>query len=383
VTIMSSPRTNNTLVKVNFSARRKRADATAQTNWSAANTIAKPDWHDSEKLFLQVFNNSHQPMSITTLAEGRYLEVNPTFLSLLGYKREQVIGRTSLALGIWKNRAQRAEMVTTLKNEGRVREFETAIRGANSQTLNWMSSADLIDIEGEPCILVISDDITERRCAEERLKVVSARLIRAQEEERNRIARELHDSLNQKLALLCVDLEEFSQTHQALDVSQELHALCLRLHEASDDVHDLSQQLHPPKLDYLGLLPALRDLCGELSDRRGMRIILATQEQDAAFEPLDKELALCVYRVVQEALSNVIKHSNAAAARVYLSKRKQMLYVLISDAGKGFNVQAARLKGRLGLISMEERLRLANGRLIIRSKPNRGTQIEARIPLSG
>ncbi|HEU4766853.1 MAG TPA: ATP-binding protein, partial [Pyrinomonadaceae bacterium] len=81
------------------------------------------------------------------------------------------------------------------------------------------------------------------------------------------------------------------------------------------------------------------------------------------------------------ALSNVIKHSGALGARVYLGKRKKMLYVLISDAGKGFNAEAAKLKGRLGLISMEERLRLANGQLIIRSRPNRGTQIEARIPL--
>ena len=384
MTIMSSPTPTNSVVKVNFSAMRNRGGAAARTNWSprpATSLDERPDWHDSEKLFLQVFNNSHQPMSITTFAEGRYLEVNPTFLSLLGYTREQVIGRTSLALGIWKNRAQRAEMVRRLKNEGLVRDFETVIRRANNQTVIWMSSADVIDVNGERCILVISDDITERRCAEERLKTVSARLIRAQEEERNRIARELHDSLNQKLALLCVDLEEFSQTHQDLDVSQELHAMCLRLQDASDDVHGLSQQLHPPKLDYLGLLPALRDLCRELSDRRGIRIMLATQEEDCTFDQLDKELALCVYRVAQEALSNVIKHSGALAARVYIGKRKRMLYVLISDAGKGFEVETARLKGRLGLISMEERLRLANGRLIIRSRPHRGTQIEARIPL--
>src|SRR5690349_16956073 len=204
---MSSPVTKKTLVEVNFSPMRKRAGATARAKWSpqpARTTFEKPNWHDSEKLFLQVFNTSHQPMSITTLAEGRYVEANPTFLSLLGYTRKEVVGRTSLGLGIWKNRAQRAELVTRLQNEEPVRDFETAIRGANNQTLIWMSSADLIDVDGVPCILVISDDITKQRRAEERLKNVSARLIRAQEEERNRIARELHDSLNQKLALLCV-----------------------------------------------------------------------------------------------------------------------------------------------------------------------------------
>lgn len=379
---MSSPVTKNTLVEVNFSAMRKRAGARARWTPQPAPTVfEKPSWHDSEKLFLQVFNTSHQPMSITTLAEGRYVEANPTFLSLLGYKREEVVGRTSLGLGIWKNRAQRTEMVTRLKNEEPVRDFETAIRGAKDQTLIWISSADLIDVDGVPCILVISDDITEQRNAEERLKSVSARLIRAQEEERNRIARELHDSLNQKLALLCVDLEEFGKTHQDLDVSQELHALCLRLQDASDDVHGLSQQLHPPKLDYLGLVPALRDLCRELSERRQLRIALVADEDTCSLIRLDKELELCIYRVVQEALSNVIKHSRALVARVYVRRRKNILYVLVSDAGKGFNVEVAKLKGRMGLISMEERLRLANGRLVIRSRPHRGTQIEARIPL--
>lgn len=379
---MSSPSTNNTLVKVNFPAIRKRAAVASRGGWAAQRAILEtPDWHESEKLFLQLFNHSHQPISITTLAAGRYLEVNPTFLALLGFTREQVIGRTSLELGIWKNRAQRAELVKRLKSDGRVDNFETTLRGAKSQTFIWVSSANLIDIEGESCMLIISDDITERRRAEEQLKNVSAKLIQAQEEERNRIARELHDSLNQKLALLCVDLEEFSKTHKALDVSEELHALCLRLQDASDDVHGLSQQLHPPKLDYLGLLPALRDLCRELSERRGLRLKLVTSEEDLSLDKLDKELALCVYRVVQEALSNVIKHSSAISARVCLRRHKNLLYLLVSDAGKGFDVEAARLKGRLGLISMEERLRLANGKLIIRSRPHRGTQIEARIPL--
>jgi signal transduction histidine kinase len=99
------------------------------------------------------------------------------------------------------------------------------------------------------------------------------------------------------------------------------------------------------------------------------------------FAHLDKELALCAYRVVQEALSNVLKHSGAVIARVQLRCRKHVLYLLITDSGKGFSVEVAKHKGRLGLISMEERLRLANGKLIIRSRPNRGTQIEARIPL--
>jgi len=154
-----------------------------------------------------------------------------------------------------------------------------------------------------------------------------------------------------------------------------------QLQDVSADVHGLSARLHPSKLDYLGLLPAVKSLCHDFSGRRGLQIEFIACDDTLEFEHLDKELALCAYRVVQEALSNVIKHSNAVTARVQVRCRKHMLYLLVTDSGKGFKLDVARHKGRLGLISMEERLRLANGKLIIRSRPNRGTQIEARIPL--
>lgn len=375
----AKPLTSNTVVEVNFS-RTAKGIAAATSTWRSS-LEAHSSKHYTEKLFSHLFDNSSQPMSITTFADGRYIEVNSTFLSLLGYTREQVIGRTSLELGVWKNSAQRAELVRMLKRDGSVRGFETALRGAEGQTLVWLSGADRIEIDGERCILVISNDITERRHSEETLRNVSARLIRAQEEERNRIARELHDGLNQKLAMLCVDLDELRQNQLDVTICQELNALSLRLQEASADVHGLSHRLHPSKLDHLGLLPAVKSLCRELSGRRGLNIEFASNHARGHFDELDKELALCAYRIVQEALSNIIKHSGASSARVQLKWQKQVLHLLVTDSGKGFNVEDAKLKGRLGLISMEERLRLANGKLFIRSRPNRGTQIEARIPL--
>ena len=320
-------------------------------------------------------------MSIVTLAEGRYFEVNPTFLSRLGYTRDQVIGQRALELGIWKNVAQREELVKKLKSGRQVGGFETNLRGANDRVLLWVSSAESIDIGGKSCILIVSDDITEQKRSEERLKNISARLIRAQEEERNRIARELHDSLNQKLALLCVDIEQFSQTHRDRELAEWLTSWSLKIQDASADLDDLSHQLHPAKLDHLGFVTALESLCRELSGRRGLQIEFVPQGERSDFDQLDKEIALCVYRVVQEALGNVIKHSGAALARVKIRQRDHVLFLSITDSGKGFSVETARLKGRLGLTSMEERLRLANGELIIRSTPNRGTQVEARIPI--
>lgn len=380
--LSAKPPAQNNLVQVDFSKTSKGATATAAWGSEAeANQKGQPDWRQAERLFSQVFSNSAQPMSITTLSDGRYLDVNSTFLSLLGYKRPQVIGRTSLELGLWQNSAQGTELARMLQSHGRVRGFESALRGAQGQILVWLFAADLIDLNGERCSLVISNDITERKRSEETLRSVSARLIRAQEEERNRIARELHDGLNQKLAMLCVDLDEFSQSYRSLGICEELSALSLRLQEASADVHGLSHRLHPSKLDHLGLLPALKSLCRDLSGRRGLNIEFVSHSDRSQFDELDKEVALCAYRVAQEALSNVIKHSGASTARVQLKCQKRIVHLLITDSGKGFNIADAKLKGRLGLISMEERLRLANGKLIIRARPDRGTQIEARIPL--
>jgi len=227
----------------------------------------------------------------------------------------------------------------------------------------------------------MSNDITERKRAEGELREVSARLLQAQEEERNRLARELHDGLNQKLALLCFDLQRFTQSRREASVRRELNEIWRRLQEASSDVHGLSRQLHPSNLDYLGLVPAVKSLCRELSQRRTLAIEFVAEEKITQLS-IDKDLALCVYRVIQEALTNIIKHAEATCARVDLTLQEQSLLFTVTDSGKGFDVVKARSKCRLGLISMEERLRLANGELQITSAKARGTQISGRVPLA-
>jgi len=364
------------LVEIDFTRKIK----TTKRSWPG---VLKPDlslWRTYEPLFSQVFSNSSQPMSITTLSNGRYLDVNPSFLSLLGYTRKEVVGQTSLKLGIWKKVRQRVELVRKLKKDGRIEDFETTLVGKQGQIVIWLSSAELIELHGERCILIMSNDITERKRAEGALREVSARLLQAQEEERNRLARELHDGLNQKLALLCFDLQRFTQSRPEISVRSELNAIWKRLQEASSDVHGLSRQLHPSNLDYLGLVPAVKSLCRELAHRRTLSIEFSAEEEVTQLS-IDKDIALCVYRVIQEALTNVVKHAGATCARVELTLQAQSLRFRVTDSGKGFDVVKARSKCRLGLISMEERLRLANGELRIISAKTRGTQIEGWVPL--
>ena len=222
-------------------------------------------------------------------------------------------------------------------------------------------------------------DITENKLAEETLSSLSRRLIKAQEQERSRIARELHDDLGQRMALLQIGLEQFEQDTAELSppARRHLHDVTEAASELSSNLHNLSHQLHPVKLDLLGLVAAMSSLCRELSKQHGVKINFV--HHDVPGE-IGEDVALCVFRIVQEALRNVVKHSGALDAAVELSGKGDGIDVSISDWGTGFNPDSVRGKGGLGLISMAERLRLVGGHFSIESEPSQGARIRARIP---
>ena len=212
------------------------------------------------------------------------------------------------------------------------------------------------------------------------LRRLTGRLLLAQETERRRIALELHDDLNQSLALLAVDLDLLGQNPPVSGalLGERMHELSGRVKQLSSEVHELSHQLHPTKLEQLGLVVAVRGLCGELSHAHGVGIDF-TAEQVAS--TISADTALCLYRITQEALRNVIKHSGARHARVELRGRPDAISLRISDDGCGFDTGSADGKGGLGLVSMRERLRLVGGDIAILSRPPGGVQIDVRIPM--
>jgi signal transduction histidine kinase len=229
-------------------------------------------------------------------------------------------------------------------------------------------------------ILVTHEDITERKRAEELLHDLGGRLIGAQEEERRRVALELHDNLNQKLALLSIELEQCAHKIPGWrgDLLARVRSLWAKTQEISLEIHRLSHQLHPSKLDYLGLAAAVQSLCDELAEHHEVTI----QFHHLGFPAvLPQEVTLCLFRIVQESLSNVIKHSGSQEARVVLERTGQLVRLSVSDTGYGFDTESARMKNGLGLISMRERLRLVGGDISIRSQLSRGTQIDVWVPL--
>jgi len=208
--------------------------------------------------------------------------------------------------------------------------------------------------------------------------ILADRLIAAQESERRRIARELHDNVGQKLAMLCMEIERLGAPTGVAPaaLAEAMAGLSERARDIISDVHCLSHDLHPPKLELLGLPQAIASLCHDVSSRSSVRIEFRQGVGSLSVSP---DAALCLFRVAQEALQNVVKHSGASAATVHLTQARRNIRLHVADDGKGFAGSANNGMG-LGLLSMRERVHMAGGRFVIRSVPDRGTRVGVRLP---
>jgi len=216
-----------------------------------------------------------------------------------------------------------------------------------------------------------------RQRAQRQLRALSARLLTAQEGERSRIARELHDDVSQRLALLAIELDQLCAKRQLEPVQREAAAgLSGQVRALSSDVHRIAYELHPAILDQLGLLPALRRFAEEISHRYPLEVDVAVEDWP---ENVPRDVALAFYRVAQEALQNAARHSGAPVARVLLRGGPRALSLTVTDGGRGFDRPSVR-GTHLGLAGMRERLRQVGGFLSVESIPDRGTLVAATIP---
>jgi len=211
--------------------------------------------------------------------------------------------------------------------------------------------------------------------AQESLQFVSTRLLNAQEQERARIGRELHDDINQRLAMLAAELEQLKDNPS--EVQSRVEELLKQTTEVSNDVQALSHELHSSKLEYLGVASGIRSWCKEFGERQGMEINFKVDVPT----PISSEIGMTLFRILQESLHNAVKHSGVKHIDVQLSERSNEIQLTIVDAGKGFDVEAARQGRGSGLTSMQERVRLLSGSIEIQSKPMGGTTIHVRVPL--
>jgi PAS domain S-box-containing protein len=222
-------------------------------------------------------------------------------------------------------------------------------------------------------------DITDQKMAQEALEKIGGKLIEAQEEERSRIARELHDDICQRLALLSMELEQANRESNGSSRSPKIEEIRRHCAEIAGDVQALSHKLHSSKLEYLGLAAAVRSLCREFSQQHDVSVQFA-DENVPSFLPRD--ISLSLFRVTQEALQNALKHSGVRQYFVSLRGLPNEIQLEVSDHGTGFDVERAKLERGMGLVSMEERVHLVHGIFTIQSAVNRGTKIVVRVPLA-
>jgi signal transduction histidine kinase len=230
---------------------------------------------------------------------------------------------------------------------------------------------------GPDTVLCIVRDVTDTKRAIDLNRDLAGRLIASQEVERQRVARDLHDDLSQKVAVLNIEIDQVASRLEPGEPRSSLQRISARAGEIATDMHNLSHELHPSKLQALGLVAAIQSLCREVTYRRGINVAFT---HDTLREPADANVALCVYRITQEALNNVARHSRSSEASVRLTSNRNHVLLRIADSGVGFDAASGQRPG-LGLVSMRERVGFLKGQLTIQASPGRGTRITARIPL--
>jgi PAS domain S-box-containing protein len=224
-------------------------------------------------------------------------------------------------------------------------------------------------------------DVTDHKEAEQALATVSGRLIEAQEVERHRIARELHDDISQRLALLSIELQglEDVRPQSPAELHNRTQELLKRTSEISSDIHALSHRLHSSKLEYMGVVAAIAGFCSEITAQHGVEIDF---EHTDVPRSLPQDISLCLFRVLQEGLGNAVKYSGVRHFKAVLRGEPGAILLLIRDSGAGFDPEAAMKNGGLGMISMRERVSLVKGTISIASKPMVGTEVRVHIPVA-
>jgi PAS domain S-box-containing protein len=321
-------------------------------------------------------------------AEHRCTFCNPACLRVLGYKRiDEVLGKNMHDL-IHHRRADGTSFPAEECPIHRVAQTGEGVHGEDE--VFWRANGTSFPAEywsypqrrGHEVVgaVVAFIDISERKLTEAALANVSRKLIEAQEQERTRIGRELHDDIGQRLALMAIELQQLHENSLILpDVRSRMGELHKQISGIAADIQSLSHELHSAKLQYLGIAAAVRGFCREFGQQQKVEIDCKTHDLPS---PLSPDISLCFFRVLQEALHNSVKHSGVRHFEVRLWGTSDEIHLTVKDSGAGFDREAAKTSGGLGLISMEERLKLVRGTLSIDSQPKRGTTLHARVPLS-
>jgi len=323
--------------------------------------------------------------------EGRITMANAAMEKMFGYSRQGLLGQPIETLVPERLRERHARDWANWFSQPRNRPMGAGLEpiGLRHDATEFPIEVSLSYLNSRQGMLgvIFISDITERRKNEEtllyyqkQLQRLAASLISAQETENRELARELHDVFSQELAALGMEVSTLLESADAPSpFKQRLADLGKSIGRVADEIHCTSRQLHPAILEELGLVAALREQCETFSRNSGIPVQFTPADLPVA---LPEEVSLCLYRIAQESLRNIRKHAGATQVRVRLAVNQDGVTLSFEDTGDGFDVEEARKRGGLGLVSMEERARLVNGKLSIHSRPGNGTSVEVFVPLN-
>jgi PAS domain S-box-containing protein len=342
-----------------------------------------------DQVFYAAFKASPIGIAVEDM-EGQPLFVNQALCSMLGFSEDELRHKHCVEFSPPEDAKQDWALFEQLK-AGLIDKYHLEKRFFRRDgSLIWgRLSISLLKDREFPLVVAMVEDITDKRATTEELlqsevnlQQLAGRLIQAPEEERKRIARELHDDINQRLGLLGLKLDLLKRALpvKAVELRREMEGARKLVEDLGSDVQALAHRLHPARLEYLGLVPVAVSFCRELSQRQETEIAFHSENIP---EQLPSDVSLCLFRVLQEALSNATKHSGSRHFGVSLSGGASEIRLLVRDSGIGFDPMDAATRGDgMGLTSMKERLRFLGGDLTVESKLHHGTTIYARVPLN-
>jgi PAS domain S-box-containing protein len=345
---------------------------------------AERELRESEEKFAAAFHASLNLMAITRVADGTILEVNEGYSRLLGYSRGESVGKTTTELSIWVDPADRATFVERLKESGQITDFETTLRRKDGSVITVLDSAQTMKIQDETCILSVAHDITERRQAEERVRMFSQEIIAAREQERKQVSSVLHHDVGSLAVGIAAHLDAIEGDLRARKPREALKWM-KRTRKLFDKsvvrLKKLAVELRPPELDVLGLCAALRQHFAQVSERGRTRIHF---RETLGRTRVSGGAATILFRAAQEALTNAITHGQATRVDADLRASKEEVALRVHDNGKGFNPseQMARATSQMGLRVMHEMATAAGGVFTVDSRRGKGTTVCVRLPIA-
>jgi PAS domain S-box-containing protein len=328
----------------------------------------------SEQRYRLLFERNVAGVGIASL-DGRLLDCNDGWARILGYQsKDELRGRH--ASEFYFNPAERQSLVDELFEKQVLFSRELQLKRKDGTPVWVLFNAAVHSDHDRPIVQATMIDISEWKRADEALSGMTRKLIEAQEQERARIGRELHDDINQRLAMLSLELEQLEDNPS--EVRSRVQELRKQMTEISNDVQALSHELHSSKVEYLGAVRGMKSWCNEFGERQGLQIEFKSPDAQIS---LPREIGLCLFRVLQEALHNAAKHSGVKRIEVQLREDSGEIHLVVSDLGRGFDLETGMQGRGLGLASMQERVRLVNGTIEIQSKPIGGTTVHVRVPV--